>query len=68
MANKWVMQKVVVYHKWNETPNIAFARGGAHLPIVYALRLPKTDMILWGGDFLDAFVIGGNQLSVNWVL
>ena len=31
--------------------NIAFARGGAHLPIAHALRLPETDIILWGGDF-----------------
>ena len=32
-------------------PNIAFARGGAHLPIAHALRLPETEIIFWGGDF-----------------
>ena len=36
--------------------NIAFARGGSHLPIAHALRLPKTDIILWGRDFF--FVCG----------
>ena len=39
--------------------NIAFARGGAHLPIAHALLLPKTDIIVWGGDFLDFFSFGG---------
>ena len=32
--------------------NIAFARGGAHLPIAHALRLQETEIISWGGDFL----------------
>ena len=32
--------------------NIAFARGGAHLPIAHALRLPETDIISWGWRFL----------------
>ena len=31
--------------------NIAFARGGAHLPIAHALRLPETEIISWSGDF-----------------
>ena len=34
-----------------DNANIAFARGGAHLPIAHALRLPETDIISWGGDF-----------------
>ena len=29
--------------------NIAFARGGAHLPIVHALRLPETEILGNGG-------------------
>ena len=33
------------------TIDIAFARGGAHLPIADALRIPETDIISWGGDF-----------------
>ena len=32
--------------------NITFARGGAHLPIAHALRLPETEIISWGRDFL----------------
>ena len=31
--------------------NIAFARGGTHLPIAHILRLPETEIISWGGDF-----------------
>ena len=41
------------------TENIAFARGGAQLPIAHALRLPKTDIILLGRVFLDSFSFGG---------
>ena len=36
--------------------NIAFARGGAHLPIAHALRLQETDIISWGGYFLEGGV------------
>ena len=46
---------------------IAFARGGAHLPIAHTLRLPETEIIVGGGrgislgagDFLDFFWFGG---------
>ena len=37
--------------------NIAFARGGAHLPIAHALRLPETYIISWGGDFFGGLGI-----------
>ena len=33
---------------------MAFARGGAHLVIAHALRLPETEIISWGGDFFGA--------------
>ena len=36
--------------------NIAFARGGAHLPIAHALHLPETEIISWGGDFFGSVV------------
>ena len=29
--------------------NITFARGGAHLRIAHAIRLPETEIISWGG-------------------
>ena len=38
--------------------NIAFARGGAHLPIAHALRLPETDIISWGMDFWVRGIFG----------
>ena len=34
--------------------NIAFTKGGAHLPIVHTLRLLERDMISWGGYFLGS--------------
>ena len=47
--------------------NIAFARGGAHLPIAHAIRLPGREGIFWvifrSGDFFGGgfdFFLGGS--------
>ena len=35
------MLNLIVF--WENINNIAFAKGGAHLPIAHALRLPETE-------------------------
>ena len=49
--------------------NIAFARGGAHLPIAHALRLPETEIISWGWDFFGGgeFLGGRRFFGFLWV-
>ena len=45
------------YVEGKKKKNIAFARGGAHLPIAHELRLPETEIISWGGDFCSTHPI-----------
>ena len=48
---------------WKERKkNIEFARGGAHLPIAHALRLPKTEIISWRRDFF-----GGGEFWISFL-
>ena len=42
--------------------NIAFAKGGADLPIAHALHLPETEIISWVGDFF-----GGGGFFLGYV-
>ena len=51
-------QKSTIIH------NIAFARGGAHLPIAHALHLPETEIISWGGDFFGSVVFLVGQIFI----
>ena len=39
--------------------NIAFAKGGPHLPIAHALHPPKPVIIFGGGEIFLAFILGG---------
>ena len=39
--------------------NIAFAKGGAHLPIAHTLCLPEPEIIVWGGVFFCGLGIFG---------
>ena len=45
----------VVYLRSDFNHDIAFARGGVHLSIAHALRLPETKIISWGGDFMGVW-------------
>ena len=43
-------------------------RGGAHLPIVNALRVPETDIISWAWDFFlgRGIFFGSGEFFWGW--